>query len=202
MNHPTTPPATSGTAPDAQCSGVPGPGSGTAASSGNGGSSGAGAEASGSTTCPVPSTKPGPRAYAAAHTAAFGTSVRHSSSTANRPAQSSVSRRYASCAAPACHTSETASSSAPPPTSTAAPAPAARVAAPRRASGSTISSRSVRGSTRSARPTGPPGRPNAVHTPAPAAPMVTRGRHTAAHPQEGRSAPPAEYSTTGVATAR
>ncbi len=85
VNHPTVSPAATGTAPAAQCRGVPGPGSGTAASSGNGGSSGAGAEENGSTTWPVPRTKPGPREYAAAHTAAFGTRARHSSSTANCP---------------------------------------------------------------------------------------------------------------------
>ncbi|GAA3297724.1 hypothetical protein GCM10020295_31320 [Streptomyces cinereospinus] len=132
VNQPTVTPATTGTTPAAQCSGVPAPAPGTAASSGTGGSSGAGSEDSGPVTCPAPSTNPGPRAYAAPHTAAFGTSARHSSSTANRPDHPSVSCANAIRAAGPCHTSEAATSRAPPPTSTAAPAVAARAQAPRR----------------------------------------------------------------------
>lgn len=89
-NHATVTPAATGTTPPTQLNGAPTPG--TAANSGKAGSSDPGAaEDNGPATCPAPRTTPGPSPYAAPHTAAFGTSARHSSSTAKRPDHTSVS---------------------------------------------------------------------------------------------------------------
>ncbi len=151
-----------------------------------------GAEESGVTRVPVPRRKPGPRAYAAAHTAAFGTSAMPSSSTASRPDQSSVSCRKVLWASPPCQPSDTASSSAPPPTRTAVPATAALAATPGRPSGPRTRWRASLGSTLpSARSSGPFGPPYAVRTPAPAATAATSGTHTPADAHAGRSTPPA-----------
>lgn len=182
----------------------PSPASGTAASSGNDGSIGAGSEDSGPTTCPAPRTNPGPTAYPAAHTAAFGASARHSSRTANRPDQPSVSCRKEACVAAPCATSDTPSSTAPPPTSTEIPAPAARAATESRARASAprTSRRIAGGSSTSTPSTASEGRPYAVHTPTPAAPMTRTGRHTQVDTQEGRSAPPDAYSAAAAATGR
>jgi hypothetical protein len=205
VNQATTTPATNGTAPAAQFTGVPGPASGTAVSRGKGGSSGPGDDISGSAACPAPSTKPGPRAYAAPHTAALGTRTSASSSTANRPDQLSVRCRNDPRARPPCHTSEAPTSTAPPPTSTAAPALAARRAAGSRNPGAE-ETKEAKGRARRARRTGggrgPRGRPYAVHAPTPAAVIASSGGHTATDAQDGRSAPPEAYRAAAVPTVR
>ncbi|MBW5487076.1 hypothetical protein GPJ59_35990, partial [Streptomyces bambusae] len=127
-NHPTSSPATTGTPTAAHVSGDPGPAGGSAASRGKRGSAGEPSKPSGVAVAPVPSATPGPRAYAAPHTAAFGTSPNATSSTANLPDHTPVSWRNDSCAAPACHIKDAPTTSAPPPNSTSAPALPARSA--------------------------------------------------------------------------
>ncbi len=185
VNHATAPAAPSGTASEAQATGDATPSPGSAASSGKCGCAGVPATTSGVAVAPVPRAKPGPRPYAAPHTAAFGTRATTSSINASRPDQAPASCRNAPCADLVCHTSEATNSSAPPPTSATTPAPPARTAA-------LVRERARASRTRcgTQRGRGPRGRPQAVHTPAAAAVAATRGRWSAALSGAAGSGPP------------
>ncbi|QDO10491.1 hypothetical protein FNV68_33590 [Streptomyces sp. S1D4-23] len=102
-----------------------------------------------------------------------------------------------------CHTSDAATNNEPPPTSTAAPTPAARAEAPRNSGGQRRTPAGNTASNRRTRPSsGKPARPYAAHTPTPAALPASNGRHPAVHTHDGRNSPPEQYSAAASPTVR
>ncbi|GAX52201.1 hypothetical protein SO3561_03711 [Streptomyces olivochromogenes] len=102
-----------------------------------------------------------------------------------------------------CHTSDTATNSEPPQTSTAAPAPAARAEAPKNSGEQRRTPAGITASNRRTRAgTGKPARPYVAHTPIPAALPASSGRHPAVHTHEGRNSPPEQYSAATSPTVR
>lgn len=218
-NHATVTPAASGTSTLSQGDGAADPSCGKAASRGNAGSGSAGVcvpetcggQRTGDMTRTQDDTGPEPVSRPPHGRVGHQDQTQQQHGEPARPPP--VSCTNEARAVSPCHTSDAATSRAPPPTRTPTPATAARAAPPSTRSSASTRRRTaetgrppVRGSILSARlprnGLGPHGLPYAVQTPAPAAITARRGRQITAQAQEGRSVPPEAYSTAAQPTDR